>query len=146
MYWHCSALMVVKPRWIFCQCCTLREKCLYSELFSSVFSRIWTEYGEIRSIASYSVQIRENADQNNSEYRHLLRRVNFGKYLQSLKYCQQIVRTSVVLIQKMSLIPTWMTAPSYLYFLNFGIMYYFSWLALTPRNDFRWFSFFNTTF
>ena len=28
----------------------LREKCLYSELFWSVFSRIRTEYGEIRSI------------------------------------------------------------------------------------------------
>ena len=29
----------------------LREKCLFSELFWSVFSRIWTEYGEIRSIS-----------------------------------------------------------------------------------------------
>ena len=29
---------------------TLREKCPYSELFWSVFSRIRTEYGEIRSI------------------------------------------------------------------------------------------------
>ena len=27
---------------------------------------------EIRSISSYSVQMRENADQNNSEYRHFL--------------------------------------------------------------------------
>ena len=31
--------------------------------FWSVFSRIWTEYGEIRSISSYSVQMRENTDQ-----------------------------------------------------------------------------------
>ena len=31
--------------------------------FWSVFSQIWTEYGEIRSISSYSVRMRENADQ-----------------------------------------------------------------------------------
>ena len=31
--------------------------------FWSVFSRIWTEYGEIRSISSYSVQMRENTNQ-----------------------------------------------------------------------------------
>ena len=29
----------------------LREKCLYSELFRSVFSRIWTKYGEIHHIS-----------------------------------------------------------------------------------------------
>ena len=50
----------------------LREKCPYSELFWSVFSHIWTEYGEIQSISPYSVQMRENTDQNNSEYGHSL--------------------------------------------------------------------------
>ena len=45
----------------------LRKKCPYSELFWSVFSRIWTEYGEILRISPYSVRMRENADQNNSE-------------------------------------------------------------------------------
>ena len=49
---------------------TLRKKCPYSELFWSAFSYIRTEYGEIRSISSYSVRIRENADQNNSKYGH----------------------------------------------------------------------------
>ena len=49
---------------------SLREKCPYSELFMSLFSRIRTEYGEIRSISPYSVQMRENTDQNNSEHRH----------------------------------------------------------------------------
>ena len=49
---------------------TLREKCPYSEFFWSAFSRIWTEYGEIRSITSYSVQMRENTDPENSEYEH----------------------------------------------------------------------------
>ena len=46
------------------------------ELFWSAFFRIRTEYGEIRSISRYSVQMWENADQNNSEYGHFLRSVN----------------------------------------------------------------------
>ena len=46
----------------------LRKKWPYSELFWSAISRIRTEYGEIRSISP--VQMRENADQNNSEYGH----------------------------------------------------------------------------
>ena len=50
----------------------LREKCPYSELFWSVFSRIRTEYGKIQHISPYSVQIRENTDQNNSEYGYFL--------------------------------------------------------------------------
>ena len=52
---------------------SLREKCPDSELFWSAFSRIWTEYGEIRSVSTYSVRMRENADQNNSQYGHFLR-------------------------------------------------------------------------
>ena len=47
--------------------------CPYSELFWSEFSRIRTEYGDILLISPYSVQMRENADQNNSEYRHFSR-------------------------------------------------------------------------
>ena len=38
----------------------LREKCLYSEFFWSVFSRIRTEYGEMQ----------ENTGQKNSQYEH----------------------------------------------------------------------------
>ena len=49
---------------------SLREKYRYSEFFWSVFFRIWTEYEEIRSISLYSVRIRENTDQKNSEYGH----------------------------------------------------------------------------
>ena len=52
---------------------TLRKKCSYPELFWSAFSCIRTEYGEIRSISPYSVQMQENADQNNSEYEHFSR-------------------------------------------------------------------------
>ena len=54
---------------------TLRKKCPYSELFWSAFSRIRTEYGEIRSISLYSVQMQEMADQNNSVYGHFSRSV-----------------------------------------------------------------------
>ena len=43
------------------------------ELFWSALSRIWTEYGEIRSIFPYSVEMRENTDQNKSEYGYFLR-------------------------------------------------------------------------
>ena len=42
---------------------SLREKCLYSEIFWYVFSHIRTEYGEIRSISPYSAQMREKTDQ-----------------------------------------------------------------------------------
>ena len=52
--------------------CSPREKCPYSELFWSVYFRIRTEYGEIRIISLHSVLMRENTDQNNSEYGHLL--------------------------------------------------------------------------
>ena len=51
---------------------SLREKCPYSELVWSAFFRIRTEYEEIFRVSPYSVQMRENADQNNSEYRHIL--------------------------------------------------------------------------
>ena len=58
---------------IFCARYPLRDKCLYSELFWSVFSRIRTEYGEILRISPYLVRMRENTDQNDSEYEHFLR-------------------------------------------------------------------------
>ena len=45
----------------------------YLKLFLSAFSRIRTECGEIRRVSPYSVQMRENADQNNSEYGQVLR-------------------------------------------------------------------------
>ena len=49
------------------------KKCLNSELFWSVFSRIRTEYWDIQSISLYSVRMRENANQRNSEYGHFSR-------------------------------------------------------------------------
>ena len=53
----------------------LPEKCPYSEFFWSICSRIWTEYWEIWSIFPYSVRMRENTDQKNSEHGHFLRSV-----------------------------------------------------------------------
>ena len=43
------------------------------ELFWSAFCCIRTELEEILCISWYSVRMRENANQNNSEYRHILR-------------------------------------------------------------------------
>ena len=64
----------------------LRKKCPYSELFWSAFSRIRTEYGEIKSISPYSVWTRENADQNNFEYGHFSRSVAISNiYLSETK-------------------------------------------------------------
>ena len=48
------------------------KKCPYSEYFWSTFSRIWTEYGDLQSKSPNSVRMRENADQENSEYGHFL--------------------------------------------------------------------------
>ena len=55
---------------------TLRNKCPYSELFWSAISRIQIECGEKRIIYPYSLRMRENADQNNSDYGHLSDSVN----------------------------------------------------------------------
>ena len=54
-------------------CFSLRKKFPYSDFFWSVFPRIQTEYGEIRSISPYSVRMRENTNQKNFEYEHFSR-------------------------------------------------------------------------
>ena len=56
----------------------LHKMCPYSELFWSVFSHTRTEYREILRISSYSFRMRENADQNNSEYGQFSHSVEFG--------------------------------------------------------------------
>ena len=58
---------------------TLREKCLYSEIFWSVFSSIRTEYGQILRISPYPVRMHKNTDQKNSEYEHFSRSVIFKR-------------------------------------------------------------------
>ena len=59
----------------------LRKKYPHSELFWSAFSRIQTEYGEIQSISPHLVQMRENGDQNNSEYGNCLSSVGYIRFL-----------------------------------------------------------------
>ena len=49
------------------------------------FSRIPAEWGEMRSISLYSVRIRENTDQKNSEYVHFSCS-EFSFFIFSLKY------------------------------------------------------------
>ena len=58
----------------------MRKKCPYPEFFWSAFSRIRIVYGEILRISPYSVQMRENADQNNTEYGHFSRSVGRALY------------------------------------------------------------------
>ena len=41
---------------------TLRIKCLNTEFFWSLFSRIWTKYRDLRGKSPYSVKIRERSD------------------------------------------------------------------------------------
>ena len=53
---------------------TLRKKCPYLELFWSTFSRILTEYG----ISPYSVLMRGNVNENNSEYGRFSRRAKLN--------------------------------------------------------------------
>ena len=62
---------------------SLRKKCPYSELFWSVFSRIRT------CISPYSVRMRENADQNNSEYGHFPRSDSLTKKQQHLNSAER---------------------------------------------------------
>ena len=50
---------------------SLREKCLYSELFWSAFFCIWNDCRETVSLQIHT-ECRKMADQNNSEYRHFL--------------------------------------------------------------------------
>ena len=54
---------------------SLREKSSYSKLFWSAFSRIQTKYEKILRISTYTVRMRENADQNNSKHGYFLRKV-----------------------------------------------------------------------
>ena len=68
---------------------SLRKKCPYSEFFWSPFSRILTEYGEILRISPYSVQMRENTDQNNFEY---------GQFLCSVCFEKNPMKTSLKLV------------------------------------------------
>ena len=57
----------------------LRKKSPHSQLFWSTFFRIRAEYREIRNISPYSIQMRESAYQNNTEYEHFSRSDHWDK-------------------------------------------------------------------
>ena len=61
----------------------VRIKCPCSEFIWSVFSRIWTKYGEILRISPCSVQMREKIDQRNSKYRHFSRSETLACFITS---------------------------------------------------------------
>ena len=75
----------------YCTIMLLLKKCPCSESLWSAFSRLRTEYGEIKCMwentERYKVWMRENTDQNNSEYGHYLHSV---LYLAFPRFCKGI--------------------------------------------------------
>ena len=49
--------------------------CPYSEFFCSVFTHIYAAYQDLVFRFPYLVRMRENTDQKNSEYKHVLRSI-----------------------------------------------------------------------
>ena len=101
----------------------LREKCLHSELFLSTFSRIRTEYGEILRISPYSVRMRENEDQNNSEYGHFLRRARhfcIPSFKVSVFFFVDVANTDIQLISANSLCCTFALTLFFSCFIKFS--------------------------
>ena len=89
----------------------LREKCRYSEFFWSVFSRIRTEYGEMRSISLYLIQMRENRNQNNSRYGHFLRGVR--------KHLHKLIRAFLLLYKLLGAPQASLLGPVFFVLFNF---------------------------
>ena len=81
---------------------SLCEKWPCSEFFWSVFSSILTEYGEVRSISPYSVQMRENTDQKNSKYGLPLRIYSKCGKIRTRKTPNMDTFHAVILIKKIS--------------------------------------------
>ena len=65
---HCSSNTIEMRKIVITTSASLCKKWPYSEFFWSAFSCIRTEYGNLQSKSPYSVRMRENADQKNSEY------------------------------------------------------------------------------
>ena len=61
-----------------------------------MFSRILTEYGEILRICPYSVQMRENMNQNNPEYGHFLLSVNLKEICAEMLICRAFPKMKVL--------------------------------------------------
>ena len=70
-----------------------------------MFSRIWTEYGEILRIlriSPYSVRMWENADQNKSEYGYFLRSyTNMNTSEMYLGPCQKTIMNKTIFARRL---------------------------------------------
>ena len=106
----------------------LYEKCLYSEFYYCLFSRIQAEYGDLLCKSSYSVRVWKNADQKNFKYRQFLRisckMVRTSKYLKSFD-----IQANHLLKQFASLQLLYYTA----YKILKGIQ--FDWINIFPYMD-----------
>ena len=72
----------------------LRENCPYSEFYSSVFSSIWTEYGEIQS-QSECGKIRTRETSNTDTF-HAVRYIN--KFHKTIKFISEHWRNKIVFL------------------------------------------------
>ena len=97
-------------------------------VFWSVSSRIRTEYGEILRISPYSVRMRENTDQNNSEYGHFLWNV--------LQY-SNVVMNAEIWRYNMSLVEVWKDQSFSFTNLVFSILFWEVYLE-NPAENLRW--------
>ena len=73
----------------------LPEKFPYSYFFCSLFSRIWTEFGEIWSNSQYSVWMQRNKDQKIFEYGHFSRSAQL--YYFTFKQLRQFMISNALL-------------------------------------------------
>ena len=67
----------------------VHEKCPYSEFFWPVSSRM-------RSISPYSVQMRKNMNQKNSEYGHFSRYVIYGSLMPEYSYSNSLAESGCI--------------------------------------------------
>ena len=73
IYFHLSQ-MLKNPDFFILR--TVQEVSVFGVMLVRI-SPIWTEYGEKLRMSPYSVQMRENKDQNNFKYGHFLRSIGF---------------------------------------------------------------------
>ena len=71
---YCSSSIIEMKKIVITTSALLYKKWPYSEFFWSAFSWIRTKYGNLQSKSPYSVRMRENADQRNSEYEYFSHR------------------------------------------------------------------------
>ena len=71
---YCSSSIIEMKKIVITTSALLYKKWPYLEFFWSAFSWIRTKYGNLQSKSPYSVRMRANADQKNSEYEYFSHR------------------------------------------------------------------------